>query len=198
MVIKENLIIILIRTELEGMYSSVKVNNVGFKGDRMSILYFKEIGEGADRKTYVYSAKVDNDQIENTSVMANACYYFRIGDVSFSPYIGIGLGLSRMKMLGMVSTVGPAYQLKADFVHHISKDVNMHVGYRHFSAFGKSYKLKVNLLGEVKLSTSGAKSILDDSIKEILLTGIEKQEDIDMDGGLFSTRGIEAGLTFHF
>ncbi|MCV3769612.1 MAG: hypothetical protein K0T53_02745 [Wolbachia pipientis] len=31
---------------------------------------------GANRKTYVYSAKVDNDQIENTSVMANVWLLF--------------------------------------------------------------------------------------------------------------------------
>ncbi|QKX02376.1 P44/Msp2 family outer membrane protein [Wolbachia endosymbiont of Dirofilaria (Dirofilaria) immitis] len=186
------------RAELEGMYSSVKADNIGLKGNWVSVLYFRVIGEGENRKTYMYAAKVDNDRIENTSIMANACYYLKSDSFSFFPYIGAGIGLTRMKMFGEAS-VGPAYQLKAGLAYRINKDVNMRVGYRHFGAFSKGYKLKADLLGEVKSGTSGTRStLLDDSVRGIPLIGIEKQENINASSGLLTTHGIEAGLTFHF
>ncbi len=185
------------RTELEGIYSSVKAGNFSQKGSWTSILYFKGIGEGANRKTYMYAAKADSDQIENVSVMVNTCYHLKSNSFSFSPYIGAGTGLTRMKMFGK-TLIGPAYQLKAGLDYRISKDVNMRVGYRHFGTFGKGYKLKVDLLGEVKPGTSGVKSTLDDNVKEASLIGVEKQEDISTGSGLLTTHGIEAGLIFHF
>jgi hypothetical protein len=76
----------------------------------------------------------------------------------------------------------------------------MHVGYRHFGAFGANHKLKADLLGEVNPGTPGSESKLDKSVagQESLPVGLEKQEDINIDRGLFTTHGIEAGLTFHF
>lgn len=65
------------RAELEAMHSSVKADNVGLEGNQMSLSYLKDIGTGSDKRTYVYAAEVDNDQIDNTSVMANAYYHLK-------------------------------------------------------------------------------------------------------------------------
>ncbi|MGL9702471.1 MAG: P44/Msp2 family outer membrane protein [Wolbachia sp.] len=181
------------RAELEGMYSSIKADNVGLEGNQMSVSYLKEISG----KKYIYDTKVDNDQIENMSVMANAYYHLKNDSFSFSPYVGAGVGLTRMRIFGEAS-IKPAYQLKAGLDYSINESVNMHVGYRHFGAFGTSHELKADLLGKVKPGTSGAKSTLDDSVKNSPPDGVAKQENINIGSGLFATHGIEAGLTFHF
>jgi opacity protein-like surface antigen len=96
------------RAELEGMYSSVKADNVGLEGSQMSISYLKETGKDVNKKTYMYAAEVDNDQIENMSVMANAYYHLKNDSFSFSPYVGAGVGLTRMKIFGEAS-IKPVY-----------------------------------------------------------------------------------------
>ncbi|MCM1000980.1 MAG: P44/Msp2 family outer membrane protein, partial [Wolbachia endosymbiont of Melophagus ovinus] len=63
------------RAELEGIYSSVKVDNIGLEGNRIGLSYLKQVksqsapGSNAD-KTYGYGVHVNNDKIENASVMA--------------------------------------------------------------------------------------------------------------------------------
>ncbi|MDR0288825.1 MAG: P44/Msp2 family outer membrane protein [Rickettsiales bacterium] len=178
------------RAELEGMYSSIKADNVGLEGNQMSVSYLKEISG----KKYIYDTKVDNDRIENTSVMVNAYYHLKNDSFSFSPYIGAGVGLIRMKIFGEAS-IRPAYQLKAGLDYSINESVNMHVGYRHFGAFGANHELKAEELGQVKKESG--KDVLDKNVHS--KSGGEKiTENIKIGSGLFATHGLEAGLTFHF
>ncbi|MDG7057165.1 MAG: P44/Msp2 family outer membrane protein [Wolbachia endosymbiont of Penenirmus auritus] len=184
------------RAELEGMYSSIKADNVGLEGNQISVSYLKEISG----KKYMYDTKVDNDQIENMSVMANAYYHLKNDSFSFSPYVGAGIGLTRMKIFGEAS-IRPAYQLKAGLDYSINESVNMHVGYRHFGAFGTDHELKANLLGKVEEQQPGQPG----RKKTAVLNKSEKPTDvklhsegISIGNGLFTTHGLEAGLTFHF
>ncbi|MDR1139782.1 MAG: P44/Msp2 family outer membrane protein [Rickettsiales bacterium] len=181
------------RAELEGIYSSVKADNVGLEGNQMSVLYLKEISG----KKYMYDTKVDNNKIENASVMVNAYYHLKNDSFFFSPYVGAGVGLTRMKMFGEAS-IRPAYQLKAGLDYSVNENVNMHVGYRHFGAFGTDHKLKANVLGEVAQQQLGNKkiSVLNEGEKPADMKLYS--EGISIDSGLFTTHGIEAGLTFHF
>ncbi|QKX01791.1 P44/Msp2 family outer membrane protein [Wolbachia endosymbiont of Cruorifilaria tuberocauda] len=184
--------------ELEGVFSSIKIENVGLKSNRMSILYFKGIGKGLERKTYMYATKVvDNDQIGNISVMVNACFCLKSDNSPLFHYIDAGVGLTKMKMFREIS-IGPAYQLKTGFCYHIIKDMNLCVGYRYFGTLSKKHKLKADLLGEVKPDISGERLMLDNSVKGALLIGVKKQEDISTSNGLFTMHGIEAGITFYF
>lgn len=176
------------------MHSSVKADNVGLEGNQMSVSYLKDIGTGSYKRTYVYTAEVDNDQIDNTSVMANAYCHLKNDSFSFSPYVGAVVGLTRMKIFGEAS-IRPAYQLKNGLDYSINESVNMHVGYRHFGAFGKDHKLKAEELGQVKKESG--KDVLDKSAHS--KSGDEKiTENIKIGSGLFATHGLEAGLTFHF
>jgi hypothetical protein len=111
------------RAELEAMYSSVKADNVGLEGNQMGVSYIKTISGS----NYMYTAKVDNNQIGNTSVMANAYYHLENDSFSFSSYVEAGVGLTRMKMFGEAS-IRPAYQLKAGLDYSINENVNMRVG----------------------------------------------------------------------
>ncbi|WP_255586061.1 P44/Msp2 family outer membrane protein [Wolbachia endosymbiont of Mansonella perstans] len=130
--------------------------------------------------------------------MANAYYHLKNDSFSFSPYVGAGVGLTRMKIFGEASK-RPAYQLKAGLDYSINKSVNMHVGYRHFGAFGTDHELKASYsIGGSETRTSGAKSTLDDGVKDNLPKGVAKQENINIGSGLFATYDIEAGLTFYF
>lgn len=161
------------RAELEGMYSSVKVDNVGLTSGQMTISYT----EGSDQ----YGSIINHDKIENISVMANVYHYWKSDSFSFSPYVGIGIGGTRMTMFEG-SSIRPVGQLKAGFDYHINEDVNMHIGYRGFGVFGSNeYEPET-----FKLDSSKSKMVKQTEVT----TAIQNS--------FFHTHGIEAGLTFHF
>lgn len=161
------------RAELEGMYSSVKVDNVGLIRGQMTISYT----EGGNQ----YGSIINHDKIENISVMANVYHYWKNDSFSFSPYVGIGVGGTKMTMFEK-SSIRPAGQLKAGFDYHINEDVNMHIGYRGFGVIGSSeYKPKT-----LKFDTQTQKMVEQAEVT----TAIQNS--------FFHTHGIEAGLTFHF
>ncbi|THA19604.1 P44/Msp2 family outer membrane protein [Wolbachia endosymbiont of Aedes aegypti] len=164
------------RAELEGMYSSVKVDNVGLTSGQMTISYT----EGSDQ----YGSIINHDKIENISVMANVYHYWKSDSFSFSPYVGIGVGGTRMTMFEE-SSMRPAGQLKAGFDYHINEDVNMHIGYRGFGVFGSSEYKPETLKWDAQ-----AKKMDKQTGDDKVTTTIQN--------GFFHTHGIEAGLTFHF
>ncbi|MDX5462201.1 MAG: P44/Msp2 family outer membrane protein [Wolbachia endosymbiont of Tetragnatha montana] len=186
------------RAELEGMYSSVKVDNIGLATSQITLSYLKETGNDPNKKTYLYSTPVNHDQIENISVMANVYHHWKSDRFSFSPYVGIGVGATRMTMFEK-PLIRPAGQLKAGFDCRISEDVNMHIGYRGFGAIGgvigDGLKLTTDALGEIiDDSNNVGKKKLNDQSKPANAT----KEDINIGNTLFHTHGIEVGLTFHF
>ncbi|UIP92776.1 P44/Msp2 family outer membrane protein [Wolbachia endosymbiont of Anopheles demeilloni] len=161
------------RAELEGMYSSVKVDNVDLTSGQMTISYMKDGNQ--------YGSIINNDKIENISVMANVYHHWKSESFSFSPYVGIGVGATRMTMFEK-SSIRPTGQLKAGFDYHINEDVNMHIGYRGFGVIGSSeYKPET-----LKLDAKAKK--------------MDKQTEVTtaIQNSFFHTHGIEAGLTFHF
>ncbi|WP_374698411.1 P44/Msp2 family outer membrane protein [Wolbachia endosymbiont (group B) of Limnophora tigrina] len=172
------------RAELEGMYSSIKVDNIGLTNGQMTISYTKDSGK--------YGAIVNHDQVENASIMANVYHHWKSDHFSFSPYVGVGVGATRMTMFEK-SSIRPAVQLKAGLDYRINEDVNMHIGYRGFGAIGSS---------EYKLDTLKWDSTFDNG------KGKLKGKMVEQAGGnpvsttiqncFFHTHGIEAGLTFHF
>lgn len=180
------------RAELEGMYSSVKVDNIGLASSQITVSYLKDVNKNPNKETYLYSAAVSHDQIENISVMANVYHHWKSDHFSFSPYVGIGVGATKMTMFEK-SSIRPAGQLKAGFDYRISEDVNMHIGYRGFGAIGSDIKLTAKKLGQVvdDPSNVGKKKLNPSS-------GNTVNEEINIGNQLFHTHGIEAGLTFHF
>ncbi|MBC6686402.1 P44/Msp2 family outer membrane protein [Wolbachia pipientis] len=175
------------RVELEGMYSSVKVDNIGLTSSQITVSYLKENGNDSNKGTYLYGAAVSHDQIENISVMANVYHHWKSDRFSFSPYIGIGIGATRMTMFEKPS-IRPAGQLKAGFDYRINEDVNMHIGYRGFGVMGNNFIFQA--MQKAVKKADGTSSIIDE--KDAL------KEDINVGNQLFHTHGIEAGLTFHF
>jgi opacity protein-like surface antigen len=129
--------------------------------------------------------------------MANAYYHLKSDSFSFSPYVGAGVGTTRMKMFGAAS-IRPAYQLRAGLDYPINENVNMHVGYRHFGVIGGDFKLNTDALNE-KVVEAGQEKNKAFNKKENFnpVTGKEK-DSINIGSGLFATHGLEAGLTFHF
>lgn len=191
------------RAELEGMYSSVKVDNIGLISNQMTVSYTKEkVKKQADNTDteYLYRAIVNHDQIENISVMANVYHHWKGDRFSFSPYIGIGIGATRMTMFEK-SSIRPAGQLKAGLDYRINEDVNMHIGYRGFAVGGvidSNFTLEAEAFREVvddKVSKTRRYNELVDNNKPIEAAKTDK---INIGNRLFHTHGIEAGLTFHF
>ncbi|QCB62479.1 P44/Msp2 family outer membrane protein [Wolbachia endosymbiont of Drosophila mauritiana] len=164
------------RAELEGIYSSIKVNNIGLANTQMNIKYEKENNK--------YGVTINHGKIDNISVMANVYHHWKNDSFSFSPYVGIGVGATRMTMFEE-SSIRPAGQLKAGFDYHINEDVNMHIGYRGFGVIGSSeYKPET-----LKLNAKTKK--MNKQIGENKVTAA-------IQNSFFHTHGIEAGLTFHF
>jgi hypothetical protein len=184
------------RAELEGMYSSVKVDNIGLTSSQTTVSYLKDIGEDADKKTYLYSVAVSHDQIENISVMANVYHHWKSDRFSFSPYVGIGIGATKITMFEK-SSIRPAGQLKAGFDYRINEDVNMHIGYRGFGVWNDSVKLQAEEFGQVSIEGTVPKLNREQKSK-VLEEGKKITEAMNIGNQLFHTHGIEAGLTFHF
>lgn len=168
------------RAELEGMYSSVKVDNIGLTSGQMTISYTKDKNDPKES----YGAIVNHDQIENISVMANVYHHWKSDRFSFSPYVGVGVGATRMTMFEKSST-RPAGQLKAGLDYRINEDVNMHIGYRGFGAIGSS---------EYKLDTLKWDTVKSEMVKQTGNTPVSTT----IQDSFFHTHGIEAGVTFHF
>jgi opacity protein-like surface antigen len=116
----------------------------------------------------------------------------------YSPYVGAGVGATRMKMFGAAS-IRPAYQLRAGLDYSINENVNMHVGYRHFGVIGGDFKLNTDALNEKVVNASGQEENKAFNKRENFnLAGGKEKDSINIGSGLFATHGIEAGLTFHF
>ncbi|MDR0772923.1 MAG: P44/Msp2 family outer membrane protein [Wolbachia pipientis] len=177
------------RAELEGMYSSVKVDNIGLTSGQMTISYTRD----ETKLEESYEAIVNHDQIENISVMANVYHHWKSDRFSFSPYVGVGVGATRITMFEK-SSIRPAGQLKAGFDYRINEDVNMHIGYRGFGAIGSS---------EYKLETLKWNPDFDNGTNKpkggmVKQTNEKNSVFTTIQNSFFHTHGIEAGLTFHF
>ncbi|WP_264328836.1 P44/Msp2 family outer membrane protein [Wolbachia endosymbiont (group A) of Andrena hattorfiana] len=176
------------RVELEGMYSSVKVDNIGLTSSQMTISYIKDKAKPEER----YRAIVNHDQIENASLMANVYHHWKSDRFSFSPYVGIGIGATRMTMFEKPS-IRPAGQLKAGLDYRINEDVNMHIGYRGFGAIGSS-ECKLETLKWDPNFDNGAGKPKGRMAKQTAGSPVSTT----IQNRFFHTHGIEAGLTFHF
>ncbi len=105
-----------------------------------------------------------------------------------------------MKIFGEAS-IRPAGQLKAGLDYTVNENVNMHIGYRGFGALGSNFNFNAEAKGEeVEVTKSDGEkekqiSQFDESNKAI---EEYKSDSINIGNTLFTTHGIEAGLTFHF
>lgn len=188
------------RAELEGIYSSVKVDNVGLSSNQVTVSYLKDVVDSANKPTYMYKTVINHDKVENASAMANVYHYWKSDSLSFSPYVGIGVGGTRMTMFEK-SSIRPAGQLKAGFDYRINEDINMHIGYRGFGVLGINVDFEAEVLGEMKAKKqvdTGGKEILELDKSETLSDHKLHKESISIGSQVFHTHGIEAGLTFHF
>ncbi|WP_349967317.1 P44/Msp2 family outer membrane protein [Wolbachia endosymbiont of Armadillidium arcangelii] len=171
------------RAELEGMYSSVKVDNIGLTSGQMTISYIESEGK--------YGSIINHDQIENASIMANVYHHWKSERFSFSPYVGIGIGGTRMTMFEKTS-IRPAGQFKAGLDYRINEDVNMHIGYRGFGVIGSSECESETLRGpDLNNGQNKPKGGMGKQIGD-------NQMSTTIQNSFFHTHGIEAGLTFHF
>lgn len=162
------------RFELEGMYSQVKVDNIGLINGPITVMYNMK-----DNKDAAYSMIANHDQIENSSVMANVYHHWKNDQFSFSPYVGAGIGGTRIKMFEKTS-IRPAYQLKAGLNYQITKDTDIYIGYRHFGVIGGNFD------GFATLKKDGNKPW-------------EKDESTtNLKNSFFGTHGVEVGMTVRF
>ncbi|WCR53134.1 MAG: hypothetical protein PG981_000156 [Wolbachia endosymbiont of Ctenocephalides orientis wCori] len=172
------------------MYSSVKVDNIGLGNSQIVLSYRKSTNTP---NTYdIYGTVVDHDQIGNRSVMANIYHHWKNERFSFSPYAGVGIGLTKMKMFEQRST-RPAYQLKPGLDYSLTKDTNIHIGYRHFRAVGADMKFEAKKAGTLVVDPVNTNQGTFTEYK-----GADVKEEITIGNKLFSSHGVELGLTVHF
>lgn len=179
------------RVELEGMYSSIDVSNVGLGSKGMAVYCLEEIQEpisGFDK--LFYHVFIDYNPVENKSVIANIYRHWKNDRFSFSPYIGAGVGATKMKMFGKTS-VGLAYQLKTGLDYYLNKYISMRVGYRYFGAVVGNLKFKTVLLQKPAIGRETTE-------KRIREGTLDAESSLDIERGLLSTHGIEVGIIFNF
>lgn len=162
--------------ELELRRSQVKVDNIGLIEGPIFMSY-KVKGQQELMKI----TELTNDRIESTSIMANMYYQPHNGRFSFSPYVGVGLGVTQTKMFE-AGSVDPAYQLKAGFSHHVSDSVSMHLGYSYFGVIGNMFKLS-NVKSMLCKKNQCSKNFIDNLTIHSDFSGMH---------------GIELSMTIHF
>lgn len=170
------------RIELEGIHFSVKAE------DNKNEKYF----DGDESNPYKYKIEVNDEQVENTSITANIYYYWKN---LFSPYVGIGIGGTRMKMFEKAQ-IRPAYQLKAGLDFQITEGVNMYIGYRHFGALSNYLTLEAEKFGiKDKDDRPGKRKRIYTHPQPDPQESVAEREDVGISNRLFFTHGIEVGLT---
>lgn len=175
------------RFELEGIYSRVKVNHIDLINGPLAVYYGKAAGnESSNKDKEGYGLAINHDQIQNSSAMANVYYYWKNDRFSFAPYIGAGIGKTRMEMFEKAS-IRSAYQLKAGLNYRMTEDTDVYIGYRHFGVIGGTFELVAH-----KLETKEKKKERE-AKKESLQT-----DNIKIASKLFTTHGLEVGVTVHF
>lgn len=163
--------------ELEGIYSRVGSINDPIT---MSYTYLN------DKSNKVYGFQIDCDRSESTSVMVNTYHYLKNNLFASSPYIGAGVGITRIKRFEEIS-VRPAYQLKAGLNYRITKDIDMHIGYRHFGTIGANFKLKEYNLGIANNDTITPSQSITETDKQSTITN-----------SFSGTHSLEVGITIRY
>lgn len=177
------------RFELEGMYSRVKVGNIGLINGPITVMYNMKDKDGQDGKDATYSMIANHNQIENSSIMANVYHHWKNDQFSFSPYVGVGIGGTRIKMFEKTS-IRPAYQLKAGLNYQITKDTDIYIGYRHFGVIGGNFdEFATSKKTEVPAKDGRPKTVV-----------FEKDNSIttNLKNSFFGTHGVEVGMTVRF
>lgn len=170
------------RFELEGMHSQVKVDNIGLINGPITVMYNMK---DKDNKDAAYSMIANHDQIENSSVMANVYHHWKNDQFSFSPYVGAGIGGTRIKMFEKTS-IRPAYQLKAGLNYQVNKDTDIYIGYRHFGVIGGNFD---------KFATSKAEK---DKNGNVIGFKSDPSTTTTLKNSFFGTHGVEVGMTVRF
>ncbi|OEY86446.1 hypothetical protein BIY23_03970 [Wolbachia pipientis] len=163
--------------ELEGMYSLVKTTNINLNNGAL-ILRYKGSSDNQ-----IYGVTINNDRIENVSVIVNYHCYWKIKSFSFCLYAGCGLGGTMIKMYEK-SSLRPAGQIKVGLNYRITQDTDLHIGYRYFHVMGNSSKFETYR----RASDSGVDGESPPS----------QQQKVDnptiLSHSFFGTHGMEAGL----
>jgi opacity protein-like surface antigen len=137
--------------------------------------------------------KITNEGFQNKAAMINA--YYDINNISnFTPYFGIGGGLTNVKFFG-VSKITPAMQGKLGLHYNVSDKIQLSGGYRYFTSLGNSR------FDEVKLE----KEVPGLRIEIQKATNNEVVHTVDLPGSTtatvksnFANHALELGLTFNF
>ncbi len=175
--------------ELEGIYSLVRAHNINLYNGPLVLLY----SDSDNAKSYggdsqYYGAIISNNRIENISIITNFYYFWKTQNFSFSPYIGLGIGGTRIKVYEK-SSIKPAYQIKVGLNYCITKDTDLYIGYKHFGVIGSHGNFEV-YYRPTDNSTSGS---------NVLIPRLKQKADnhITLSHSFFSTHGIEMGISIH-
>lgn len=169
-----------IRVELEGFYSTLKVNGSGYKESTTD--------KPENAKLFgTNSANLTgkNEGFSNITGIVNAYYDIDLGeDMPVTPYVGAGLGLSRVSFAGN-NYWKPTLQLKGGVSYAVTPEIKVYGGYRGFLVYSNEFG-DVNM---TKTNSSGTPS-----------TTTEEKKTLKQESKLFlpGMHGVEAGVMFHF
>jgi hypothetical protein len=179
------------KVELEGMYSLVRTNNIDlYNGPLILIRPDKDKMEETKEGSKYYGVTISNNRIEDISVIANGYYFWKTKNFSFSPYIGFGIGGTRIKVYEKPS-IRPAYQIKAGLNYRITRDTDLYIGYKHFGVIGHHGNYETYCCEAVTSTVSSEYKI------NILKHKDKADHHTTLSHDFFGTHGVEIGINIH-
>ncbi len=176
------------KVELEGMYSLIRAHNINLYNGPLVLLYSNDAKSHSSDSLY-YGATISNNCIENASIIANFYYFWKPKSFSFSPYIGWGIGGTKIKVYEKPS-IRPAYQIKAGLNYRITRDTDLYIGYKHFGVIGSHGDFEV--YSRTVTSNRPDTSIIIPEPKQ------KTDDNITLSHNFFGTHGVEIGMSIHF
>lgn len=143
--------------------------------------------------------KIKDEGFNNQSVLMNIYYDLNINPY-LAPYVGGGLGLTKVKFLGK-SHYTPAYQLKLGAQYTFTEKAQMFAGFRYFGIFNDEFE---NVLSTTKIPVGNA-----GILNNVIINGqFQANHNYNHTARIASTTatinhrfgvyGLEVGMVYHF
>ncbi len=150
------------------------------------------IVEQCVKAQFAAAFKMRNEGFNNLAGMINVYHDFNTEEIPFTPYIGVGAGVTKVKFLGK-TRYALAYQAKLGVNYPLTTQIQAFAGLRYFGILDNQFKdivpgIKI-LAGEKYPPASGGSEVDETARVESTTATITNR---------FGIYGLEFGLVYHF
>ncbi|MDR2832035.1 MAG: P44/Msp2 family outer membrane protein [Rickettsiales bacterium] len=105
------------------------------------------VKESAIEIGFMAAFKMKNEGFNNLAGMINVYHDFNIAEMPFTPYVGVGAGVTKVKFLGK-TRYAFAYQAKLGVNYQLTTQTQAFAGLRYFGILGNQFK---NIVPGIKI-----------------------------------------------